>query len=220
VRHIVKRREPLALTNYRAFAGAKFDGDNGFPPVKQAIREASIAEQRGICGFCEQRIEATNDSMRIAHRVPQSVDPARDLDWQNMLAACRGNEGSIPTHCDVAQRNTPIQLDPTQQTHCATLGFDGDRLVSSNAQFVREIDDVLALNSDMMRDRRRRTLEAFIRASFEGRGSVDHKVLERMKKKLSSAGPLPAFFSYLESWVDEKITQRKTAPRGVGARKR
>lgn len=208
MRHIRKRREPPALASYRSSPGARYDGDSGFPPVKEAIRKALVAEQRGLCGFCEMRVTASPRGMRIAHRTPQSVDPTRDLDWRNLLAACLGNEGNTPTHCDVAQHNTPLQLDPTQATHCATLRFEHARLVSSNPAFSHEIDQVLALNSGLLRDRRNAALDTYLKAWFAGRGSVDRAVLERMKSALDAPGELPAFVSYLQSWLSRHIRSR------------
>lgn len=198
----------MSLANYRSTPGAKYDGDSGFPPVKQAIRDRLVAEQRGLCCFCEIRIRADARSMRIAHRVPQSTDPSRDLDWRNLLGACTGNEGNKPEHCDVAQHDTPLSLDPTQASHCATLRFERDRLVSSNETFAHEIDHVLDLNSSLLRGRRQDALDAYLKAWFGGRGAVDRAVLERMKTALSKPGELPAYVSYLQSWLNRHIRSR------------
>ena len=208
MRYIQKKREPAALTNYRSSPGAKYDGDNGFPVVKEAIRQALVAEQRGLCGFCEMRVQASASRMRIAHRTPQSVDPSQDLNWRNLLAACLGNEGNTPTHCDVAQHNTPLQLDPTQAQHCATLRFERARLVSSNPVFAHEIDSVLQLNSKLLCDRREEALDKYISAWFAGRSSVPRTVLERMKAALDTPGELPAYVSYLQSWLNRHIRAR------------
>jgi len=208
VRHIQKRREPGALTSYRSSPGARYDGDSGFPEVKEAIRKALVAEQRGLCCFCEMRVRPTARAMRVAHRTPQSVDPSRDLDWRNLLAACCGNEGNTPTHCDVAQHNTPLKLDPTQKAHRETLRFEGARLASSNPEFFGEIDQVLALNSGLLLDRREAALSAYIKVWFDGRGSVGREVLERMRSALDGPGELPPYVSYLQSWLDRQQRSR------------
>lgn len=208
MRHIQKRRAPALLTNYRASPGAKYDGDSGFPPVKESIRQALVTEQRGLCCFCEKRIVPSASGMRIAHRIPQSTSPDLDLDWANLLGACTGNEGKTPTHCDVAQHDTPLELDPTQAAHCATLRFEQARLVSTRASFTDEIERVLALNTDLLRSRRDEALDAYLKTWFNGRGTVERAVLERMKSALNRPGELPPYVSYLQSWLNRHIRSR------------
>ncbi|MCU0654094.1 MAG: hypothetical protein MUF64_01990 [Polyangiaceae bacterium] len=146
--------------------------------------------------------------MRIAHRIPQSAAPQRDLDWNNLLGACTGNEGNTPTHCDVAQHDTPLELDPTRLDHCATLRFEQARLVSARASFMDEIERVLALNTNLLQKRRNEALDAYLKVWFSGRGSVDRSVLERMRVALESHGELPPYVSFLKSWLARHIRSR------------
>ena len=204
MRHVRKRQEPNELTTYRAQPGSRYDGDSGFPPVKQAIREALVREHNGLCCYCNQRVRPTDGGMRIEHRVPQSVDATRDLDWRNLLAACPGNEGGDPTHCDVARGNAEMALDPTQEAHVATMTFAPDgRLCSARPDLQREISDVLRLNCDMLIDRRQRALDAYIRERFAGRvGGITRETLERWLAEIDEVPegrPLPPFVSFLRS---------------------
>jgi uncharacterized protein (TIGR02646 family) len=212
VRHIAKAREPSELTEYRSRPGARYDGDSGFPVVKDAIRVRLVAEQRGLCCFCERAITAGPTAMRIAHRVPQSVAPDRDLDWRNLLGACTGNEGGGDPHCDVAQGDRAIQIDPTQAEHVATVGFTKDRrITSSRAEFQAELDDALRLNCERLLGDRGRALAEYIKQrGLAARGGIDRKTLERWRDALDSPqlGNLPPFASLLRAWLNRQLQAR------------
>ena len=209
MRHVRKGAEPPALTEYRAQPGARYDGDSGFPPVKNAVRVALEREQRGLCCYCEQHVQATERGMRVEHRVPQSVDEKRTLDWRNLLGACRGGERSREVHCDVAKGDQEIQIDPTQEAHVATTSFGADgRLRSSREAFQRDIDAVLRLNGDSLVDRRQRALGAYIRARTSGYGgAIGRGTVERWLTELDGVPEgraLPPFVSFLRWWLERK----------------
>lgn len=212
MRHIPKGVEPSALTTYRERADARYDGDSGFPPVKDAIREALVREQRGLCCYCEQRIAPSEGRMRVEHRTPQSMDRGRDLDWRNLLGACCGGEGSAEVHCDVAKGDREVDLDPTQEAHTATLSFTAGRLCSTRAAFQRDVDDVLRLNCDTLVDRRQRALDAYVRARTAGyAGSIRRETFERWLADIDQparGGALPPFASFLRAWLSREIRRR------------
>ncbi len=215
MRHVRKRGAPPELTTYRAQPGARYDGDSGFPPVKKAIREALVAEQHGLCCYCNQRIHPAEQGMRIEHRVPQSVDPARDLDWRNLLGACCGNEGPGETHCDVAKGDQQITLDPAQESHVATTTFTSEaRLTSTREGFRRDIDDVLRLNCELLVERRQRALDAYIEArTARYTGTMKRETFARWLDELDAVPEghaLPPFASYLRWWLARKV--RRSAP--------
>jgi uncharacterized protein (TIGR02646 family) len=209
VRHVPKGAEPPPLTEYRAQPGARCDGDSGFPPVKDAVRVALEREQRGLCCYCEQHVQATERGMRVAHCVPQSVDETRTLDWRNLLGASRGGEGSREVHCDVAKGDQEIQIDPTQEAHVATTSFGADgRLRSSREAFQRDIDATPRLNGESLVDRRQRALDDYIRPRTSGYGGpISRETIERWLTELGGAPEgraLPPFVSFLRWWLERK----------------
>lgn len=216
MRHIRKGKEPLALTRYRAAPGARYDGDSGFPVVKEAIREGLVHEQHALCCYCMQRIKPSDPHMRIEHRVPQSDPRGRDLDldWRNLLGACPGGEDSQDTHCDVAKGGTPITLDPTESAHAATLSFRAGRIQSSNRVFQVEIDDVLKLNCAQLVERREHALDAYIRERTAGRMTgLRREVFERWLRQIEdvpTGHPLPPFSELLVSWLRKEIRRRSS----------
>lgn len=218
MRHVRKRAEPPELTTYRAQPGARYDGDSGFPPVKAAIRAALIREQNGLCCYCNQRVRATDDGMRIEHRAPQSVAPTRDLDWRNLLGACCGNEGPRETHCDVAKGNQEIAIDPTEGSHVATVTFTaGGRLASTREEFQRDIEGVLRLNCDLLVDLRQRALDAYIRERTAAyAGPMKRETFERWLAEIDEVPegrPLPPFASFLRWWLAREA-RRRSKPAG------
>src|ERR1051325_1203542 len=55
-------------------------------PVKFALRN----DQRKLCAYCEIKLYADNET--VEHIVPRSADQNRELDWQNLLLVCAGDE--------------------------------------------------------------------------------------------------------------------------------
>ncbi len=176
---ISKGPPPAALTTYRLQPdttvepprASRYDGP-GFDEVKPDVRAALLAEQRGVCCYCTDRI--TDKTMKIEHRVAQSADEFRTLDWPNLFGACCGEtdnpagDGAKILHCDSAKGSRPIAVDPTNPSHAATLSYRNDgTLVSAQPAHQADIDDVLRLNVTALRDRRRRELTKLQRVLSE-----------------------------------------------------
>lgn len=133
---IRKGQPPQALTTYRLTPdttgeqprAARYNDDDAHftSVVKPTMREALVREQRGLCCYCNDAIDATNAGMKIEHRVPQHGpwrDASRDLQWTNLLGACCGaidnprGRGAKVLHCDSSKADHPIALDPTEASH-------------------------------------------------------------------------------------------------------
>ena len=80
-----------------------FTGINAFSNLyndnKQAILSVLINEQKGLCVYCNQKI--TVGTATIEHLICQSHNHSFDLNYYNLLAVCKGNQG-VPNamHCD------------------------------------------------------------------------------------------------------------------------
>jgi uncharacterized protein (TIGR02646 family) len=99
---------------------------------EDAIRKALWDEQRGLCAYCERRLDyalGRPHRTRIEHFHPQNPAPGSTLDaqaccmasgaspladsdttWTNLLLCCDGQEarGADLHHCDVTKRDTDI----------------------------------------------------------------------------------------------------------------
>lgn len=190
---IKKGAPPGALVTYGLRADtavvppgpARYDGP-GFDQVKPDIRDALDAEQRGVCCYCTDRIRPSAAGMKIEHRVAQSVDEGRSLDWTNLFGACLGEapdpsgRGARLTHCDSSKGDRSIEIDPTNPSHVAGLTYErSGRLRSSQPRHQADIDDVLRLNIGPLLDRRREALESLKHELINRR--YDLKALPRLR---------------------------------------
>ena len=94
MKHICKGVEPTVFTQWKAInpqATYRDLSDRQFPGsvfAKVALKQALIAEQGGLCCYCECRIQPGNS--HIEHFKPKG-DPlysALQLDYSNLLASC------------------------------------------------------------------------------------------------------------------------------------
>ncbi len=102
MKNITKGHEPNSLTEYRNSLKGDYLGDTVFDdyPDKSTLKKCLLEEQGYICCYCMQRIDENN--MKIEHWRAQSKYQKLKFDYKNLLAACKGNEGSPPEeqHCD------------------------------------------------------------------------------------------------------------------------
>ncbi len=200
MRAITKGAEPVALAQYRAMPGAVYDG-GGFTPVKDAIREALLKEQGGLCAYCMQRIRA--DTMKVEHWHSRAGHSQEGLDYQNMLGCCPGNEGQPRNsqHCDTRKGNDDISLNPANPAHHARMKirYEGDGTIrSDDPQFDEEIKDVLNLNWYRLRQNRKAVVEAVIQALSKHSGARTRREIQRLIDRWNSPGAEGCFREYCD----------------------
>ena len=173
MRAISKGAEPVELGRYRAVPGAVYDGGD-FTPVKDAIREALLAEQGHLCAYCMQRIRP--GTMKVEHWHSQRSHSHEDLDYRNMLGCCPGNEGQMwdDQHCDTRKGSTDISFNPADPTHHARMRirYAGDGTIrSEDAQFDEEINRILNLNWSRLKRNRKAVSDSVIRELSRRQGT-------------------------------------------------
>ena len=92
MRTIQKGPAPATLTQHRQQPHANYDNYAD----KDHLRQALVAEQRGVCCYCQSRIRATPDGMKIEHWQCRASFPDLQLEYRNLLGACPGGEGRRP----------------------------------------------------------------------------------------------------------------------------
>lgn len=113
--------EPRLMREYReAHRGSRdweaFRGTAAYGEAKDAL----IANQHGICAYCETRLSADRTKVRIEHFHPKSdvADPHNwTLDWRNFMAVCMGGT-NVPDrssvygelHCDASKGSDPTPI--------------------------------------------------------------------------------------------------------------
>jgi uncharacterized protein (TIGR02646 family) len=138
MKYIVKQAEPNALTEWKALANENwlrtYDTLSG--SVKKAVKDALIAEQGGICCYCERELH--DEDSHLEHFQPQhdpNVDP---LDFSNLLCSCQNrlNKGE-PRHCGNLKGDwfDPLLLISPLQADCAShFVYYGDGRIQANAE--------------------------------------------------------------------------------------
>lgn len=136
MRGITKGAEPHALQNWkRANRGTPqnlFYGAGGFPA--EDIRKALLAEQFHLCAYtmkrldtapeCEARGGDTRDSCHIEHVLPQTLHPASDIDYQNMVACFPPS--SSKTACEYGAQEKK-NYDPATKPFVSPLQAQAER---------------------------------------------------------------------------------------------
>lgn len=105
------------------------------------------------------------NTMKIEHWHCQSKYPAEQLDYKNLLAACKGNEGSIRRElcCDTRKGDDDLRFNPADtgkpvENHIH-YGIDG-RIESRDSIFDRQINDMLNLNSALIKGNRKAVIKS------------------------------------------------------------
>lgn len=221
MRQVWKQSEPESLTQERR------DG-NSFANLrkacKQAMQKALCAEQGYLCCFCESRIEASGEAMKIAHFVPQSVDASKSLEWDNLYGACYGNEPTSKhqsvdvdgarwdarehkgRHCDAKQDQQVLdeRLRPDKLS-AGLIYFKQDGTVhSANSQIEHDLIVKLNLNHPRLVKNRTAAFDILINvADFDpvvARGLIGFSP--------DPGGRLGEFVSFLVAMVDQALGLR------------
>lgn len=210
MRNIVKRTEPKSLETHRC----SFQADYNNYEDKQGLRESLVAEQRGICCYCLSRVVADLNAMKIEHWQSQTRVPDRQLDYSNLLGACLGGEGkpSKLQHCDTRKGNVDLSKNPADPAHDVerVIRYGSDGVIrSTDPVFDRELNDVLNLNTPLLRNNRKEALTGFIKArpkSGTWNESLLRKWLEQSSGQ-SGAGDLLPFCQIVVYWLRKRLNR-------------
>jgi uncharacterized protein (TIGR02646 family) len=179
MRTIIKGVEPASLETHRCAAHADYENY----PDKKTLRLNLVREQRGLCCYCLSRIRPTADAMKIEHWHSQDKFPGEQLDYSNLLGACPGGTGQPDElqYCDTKKGNRPLSRNPANASHHVEdfIRYKGDGMIVSNdAAFNAELENVLNLNTPFLKNNRKATLDGFHRALIK-RGRLQRMTLER-----------------------------------------
>lgn len=171
--NIAKQRQPDFYTewklkenqvnNLETYTG-KYD-DLMPSDVKQGLREALCKEQGYLCCYCMNRIQPDKDNMRLEHWQSQHGFPARKFDYTNMLAACCGGEGSADKEffCDKLKEDSALKFCPAADDVESKVKYSKDgKILSTDLDFDQQLNSVLNLNRDVIKNNRAAVLEGMI----------------------------------------------------------
>lgn len=218
MRAIRKAKEPRPLETFRN----QKSGDYEAYPHKDELRCALVKEQRGLCCYCMGRIRADRTAMKIEHWRPRRRFPDEELNYRNLLAACRGGEGESKRrqHCDTRKGDAEIRWNPAESEHRIEsrvwYGADG-RIGSHDADFDRELNETLNLNLPWLLNSRKARLSAIVRGAKHKKSSPG-QVARVLEKHRSGTGPLEPF-SPVDAWWWRRRLEKLAGGGRPGARR-
>lgn len=214
MRTIVKGVGPASLTQHRLSSNSDYVADYGNYQDMEALRISLVREQRGLCCYCLSRIRPESAAMKIEHWRSRKRYPAEQLDYPNLLGACRGNEGQSRDHetCDKRKGDKDLSRNPANQMHqierLVRFVADG-RIISDIQTFDNELNDVLNLNEAYLRNQRKKTLDAFT-ATLVKRGPLPPKFLRKWLQDWngeSHTNDLRPFCQVVVYWLRKRLDQ-------------
>lgn len=211
MRDIQKGQEPQSLTQHRSNTHSDY---NNYPH-KDDLRQALVLEQGGICCYCMQRIRPNSDDMKIEHWHSQSPNkyPNKQLDYANLLGACKGGEGQgtphKQQHCDTRKSDSDLSRNPANSAHQIEplLKYLPDgTIISTDPQFDQELNDVLNLNLPLLINNRKAVLDAFTKALS---GNVGNLAWQRILRKWenNNGGELEAYCGIVIFYIRRKLNR-------------
>ncbi len=161
MKHIVKGSEPESLTIHCGKEHSNYDNYRD----KDVLRNSLIDEQGSICCYCMQRINKLG--MKIEHWASQKKYPAKQLEYNNLLASCDGGEGYSKhlQHCDTRKGEDDITINPADKAHnCEDFIFygSGGNIYSNDNQINKDLDKTLNLNLQTLCNNRKAVLDGLI----------------------------------------------------------
>ncbi|MBF0628747.1 MAG: TIGR02646 family protein [Magnetococcales bacterium] len=220
MRAITKGTEPKSLETHRKTSYSDYTNY----AEKNQLRNSLVTEQRGLCCYCMGRIIAPLSDMKIEMKIEhwhcQENYPAEQLTYSNMLGACMGGEG-LPydlQHCDTRKGNQDLKWNPANPNHSieARIRYEVDGSIRSNdPQFDTQLDDVLKLNLDELKNRRIGSITAltewYNNYRYKHHRSVPRdELVKKRNKLLTGTGELNPYCQVAVWWLDQKLAKVTT----------
>lgn len=172
MKRIIKNKEPKSLLEHRQQPFSDYDNY----AHKDELRASLLSEQGNICCYCMQRIR--DDKMKIEHWRSQDEYPELQLNYQNLLGACEGNQGSPKhlQHCDTKKGNIEITINPTDNhKKCEEIikYHPSGEIYSDDETINNDLNKTLNLNMQTLVNNRKIVLDEIIRLLTSERPTGD-----------------------------------------------
>lgn len=169
MKYIVKQNEPKALTDWKALVNSDWQPvyDELSGATKQAVKNALMAEQGGICCYCERRL--TDEDSHIEHFRPQSDQEVDPLDFGNLLCSCQKQlKKGEPRHCGNLKEDwydpelLVSPLDPGCENRFGYTGDGAIKAASEHDQAAQKTIKQLGLGIPKLNALRAKAIEPFL----------------------------------------------------------
>lgn len=203
MRKIVKKQEPRSWTEFRLA-----DPNREYERTSE-LAEALLNEQKYVCAYCETRISL--EKSRIEHIKARSIYPDLQLDYTNMVICCEGGTKNGEIHCDNAKGNKEVSFDLFGDALFESISYSvSGEIKSSNSDWSREINDVLNLNTTLIKRNRVQAFKA-IQSNLRGLSLTEkRRSIKAYKDKIKQGdaeGKYPPYGSYI-LYMLEKLERR------------
>lgn len=219
MRQINKGAEPGVMTAWKAANRAlpNYSYASLSAALRDAIRTALVAEQRGLCAYTGRRIE--NNTCHIEHLRPQChCGPGEDVDYRNLVAGVPApNTPRLPYGAHKKDRWPPI---PDEYLFVSPLSGGCDTRFAFNLKgevlpartgdrAATETIARLGLNDPALVQLRKAAIDATLQARGQGPASIDVSNARRRLRALAQAedqaGPLEPFSFVLAQALERQI---------------
>lgn len=225
MRRVHKRPSPPPCLAERKGEVARIERESGtlgdrwdeIKDCKASLRDAIWHDQHGLCAYCGGAMP-NDESMKIEHFVPRSVDRDRILDWANLLGCCSGQyteAGRTVTHCD--SHRTPgerLHVHPVASVRdpgdlfkvnvSARRGTLGE--ISAQSEEARHDLLELNLNAPRLVENRRRVVEQLRRKlrSLPDDGARRRFIRARLEAIATTTHQLPPYAHVTVAYLEGK----------------
>lgn len=174
---ITKHNEPKEWTEYKNTPGVDYQS---IPELVDSL----LREQGYICAYCMRRIPhrdklykknginfvLTDEDHRVEHILSREQHQDLKLSYENMVICCPGHIGS-EDHCDRLKGKADVSFNLFDSAFISTLSYKTDgEIVSSNKQYNKEINEVLNLNTPLLRNNRKESWNKVIKEMIVQKG--------------------------------------------------
>lgn len=187
---------------------------------KDALRQALLEEQGGLCGYCMRRVTFEAGMVtdtRIEHLKPRTLSlaegkPEETMSYGNMILCCNGDiDRSKNLHCDASKGERAIHFKPFDEAAIATFSYsskDGS-IKSSNMDYNQDLNDVLNLNHPRLAANRLAVIKGLVielgRKAWT-RADISRKLAYYSSK--TSGGKLHEYCGVVIWYLNKKLNQK------------
>ena len=215
MRQIIKTKEPLSLTRYRASIPKqdlesleKFDTSPS--EVKDELRNILLEEQGFICCYCMDRVEFHHS--KIEHFKPRSLFRGEQLDYSNLFVACLGGEGRtlVNQHCDTKKGKRALNTINLLSSIETNINYrKNGEIFSTNEYIDKELNDILNLNyKDLKTNREKVLYQVLLELEKDNWTTSSLKNNLKKYKHKNSKGKYRPYCEMIVYFLNKKLKQK------------
>ncbi|MCB8565790.1 HNH endonuclease family protein [Fusobacterium ulcerans] len=194
-----------SLVKYKKDINASFD--NLTKEVKDKIRTSLLEEQGYICAYCMKKLKDDSSQVKIEHYIARIEE--NELDYKNLLAVCKGNEGEPFENqtCDTRKGNREIKINPQKKSDILTIGYTNDgEIKSTNEDYQKDFNDTLNLNDSLgLVTLRKNALGSLKRKLHKRKTHLTRETIEKIYNTYSEASTKESYVGILLWYLQKKL---------------